>query len=105
MAITRPTPAQLQALAGRLHMQLSADQAQDYLALMQASFDAYDLIDDLPDDIPPVRFARGAGHRPSAAENPLNAWYYRAKSTVPAAANWPGAPWRSRTISPWPGCR
>ncbi len=79
MAITRPTPAQLQALAGRLHMQLSTDQAQDYLALMQASFDAYDLIDDLPDEVPPVRFARGAGHRPGAAENPLNAWYYRAE--------------------------
>lgn len=77
MAITRPTPAQLQALAGRLHMQLSADQAQDYLTLMQASFDAYDLIDDLPDEVPAVSFSRGAGHRPEASENPLNAWYYR----------------------------
>jgi len=77
MAIARPTLEQLQTLARHLHLQLDADQARAYLALMQGSFDAYDLIDELPDEIPPVRYPRGAAYRPSAAENPLNAWYYR----------------------------
>ncbi len=35
MAIIRPTLEQLQALASRLHMQLTPEQASEYLALMQ----------------------------------------------------------------------
>lgn len=77
MAIDRPTPEQLQTIAGRLHMQLTPDQAGEYLALMQASFDAYDLIDELPDEIPAIRYPRAAGYRPEGADNPYNAWYYR----------------------------
>lgn len=77
MAIERPTPEQLDALAQRLHMHLTTEQASEYLALMQPSFDAYDLIDAQPDEIPPVRYPRDAGLRPSKADNPLNAWYYR----------------------------
>ena len=77
MAIVRPTLEQLLDISSSLYMQLSADQASEYLALMQPSFDAYDLIDELPDFIPPVRYERSAGYRPSSAHNPLNAWYVR----------------------------
>lgn len=77
MAITRPTLEQLQALAARLHLQLTPEQASEYLALMQPSLDAYDLVDELPDFTPLVRYERTAGYRPSSRENPLNAWYYR----------------------------
>ena len=77
MAIARPTLEQLLAISSSLHMQLDAQQADEYLALMQASFDAYDLVDELPDFIPPVRYERSSGYRPSAAHNPLNAWYFR----------------------------
>ncbi|MBL1307914.1 MAG: amidase [Pseudomonas sp.] len=77
MAIVRPTLDQLLEIAGRLNMQLSNEQASEYLALMQSSFDAYDLVDELPDFVPPVRYERSSGYRPSATENPLNAWYYR----------------------------
>ncbi|PPU39796.1 amidase [Xanthomonas arboricola] len=77
MAIVRPDTDQLQALAAGLHMRLTPAQAGDYLALMQPSFEAYDLIDALPDEVPEVRYPRAAGHRPAAADNPYNAWYYR----------------------------
>lgn len=77
MPIVRPTLEQLLDVSSRLHMQISAEQAHEYLALMQSSFDAYDLIDELPDFIPPVRYERSSGYRPSAAHNPLNAWYFR----------------------------
>ncbi|RYZ17345.1 MAG: amidase, partial [Chitinophagaceae bacterium] len=69
MAITRPTLEQLQALAARLHMQLTPEQASEYLALMQPSLDAYDLVDELPDFTPLVRYERTAGYRPSSREN------------------------------------
>ncbi|WP_343590707.1 amidase [Paracidovorax wautersii] len=87
MAIERPNSEQLQALAGRLHMQLTPQQAAEYLALMQPSFDAYDLIDGLPDEIPAVRYPRDGGHRPSGGENPLNAW--ACKAEVRGAAEGP----------------
>ncbi|KAA8995906.1 amidase [Affinibrenneria salicis] len=77
MAIERPTPEQLQEIADRLHIQLTPELASEYLALMQANFDAYDLVDELPDDIPETRYPREAGYRPEGAENPLNAWYYK----------------------------
>ena len=44
MAIQRPTAEQLQELASRLHISLTPAQAEEYLAVMQANFDAYDLI-------------------------------------------------------------
>lgn len=77
MAIIRPTVEQLQDLATSLHIQLTREQASEYLALMQPSFDAYDLVDDLPDFTPLVRYERSAGYRPSHTENTLNAWYYK----------------------------
>lgn len=77
MAIVRPTVENLIEIAKRLHMDLSPEQASEYLALMQGSFDAYDLIDELPDFVPQVRYPRSSGYRPARAENPLNAWYYK----------------------------
>jgi hypothetical protein len=40
MAIQRPTAEQLQELASRLHISLTPAQAEEYLAVMQANFDA-----------------------------------------------------------------
>jgi amidase len=79
MAIVRPTLDQLLEIAGRLNMQLTNEQASEYLALMQGSFDAYDLVDEHLDFVPPVRYERSSGYRPSDSQNPLNAWYYRSE--------------------------
>ncbi len=77
MAIDRPTAEQLQALAQRLHMHLTPEQASEYLTLMQGSFEAYDLIDELPDYTPVAPASPRPSHRPASSDNPLNAWYYR----------------------------
>ncbi len=84
MAIERPDIEQLQVIASQLHMSISPTEAEEYLALMQANFDAYDLIDSLPDAVPEVRYPRSAGYRPEGAENPHNGWYY--KTEVKGAA-------------------
>ncbi|KAA8731167.1 amidase [Acinetobacter qingfengensis] len=81
MTIKRPTTTQLLDIASRLHIQLTDAQAEEYLAMMQANFDAYDQIDALPDEIPEVKYSRDAGYRPNVEENPLNAWYYKSKVT------------------------
>ena len=52
MAITRPTALQIVEVAAELGMTLSAEQAAGYLTLMQPNFDAYDIIDAMPDNVP-----------------------------------------------------
>ena len=85
MPIARPTLAQLQDIASGLHIHLTPEQAGEYLELMQGSFDAYDLIDGLPDEMPPVQYPRTSGRRPTGEENRYNAWYQKAQ--VKGAAN------------------
>ncbi|HWK48017.1 MAG TPA: amidase [Stellaceae bacterium] len=84
MAITRPSASQLIDIAADLGMTISPDEAVEYLTLMQGSFDAYDIVDALPDNVPAVKYPRTSGYRPGGAENKYGAWYY--KSTVKGAA-------------------
>ncbi|WP_409160467.1 amidase [Pectobacterium sp. B2J-2] len=77
MAIQRPSVEQLIELASSINIQLNPQQAAEYLSLMQGSFDAYDLIDALPDNIPVSEYPRTPGYRPTADENTHNAWYYK----------------------------
>ena len=79
MAITRPSAAQVRDLAASLFMTMSPEEAVAYRALMDASFDAYDVIDALPDYIPAVRYPRTSGYRPGPEENPLGAWYWKSE--------------------------
>jgi amidase len=83
MAVKRPTLAQLQDVALSLGIHLSDEQAAKYNALLQPNFDAYDLIDSLPDFIPAVKYPRTPGYRPGPAENKYGAWYV--KSTIKGA--------------------
>lgn len=85
MAIQRPKVSDVKAIAQKLHMQLSDAEAEEYLSIMQANFDAYDLIDALEDEIPTVNYARTPAYQPAANDNPLNAWYY--KTEVKGAAS------------------
>lgn len=79
MSITRPTVAQVVDLAAQLHMTMSEEEAGAYLALMQGNFDAYDVLDALPDPMPPVKYPRTSGYRPSGGENIYSAWYYKSE--------------------------
>jgi len=83
MAVKRPTLDQLQDVARSLGIHLSTEHAGTYLQLLQPNFDAYDLIDSLPDYQPAVKYARTPGYRPGAEENRYGAWY--TKSTIKGA--------------------
>ncbi|WP_097066734.1 amidase [Nitrosovibrio sp. Nv4] len=75
--IKRPTFEQMRDLAGSLHMHMSEQEIRDYMELMEATFQAYDRVDELPDNLPVVTYPRTAGHHPSPSENTLNAWYVK----------------------------
>jgi len=83
MAIKRPTPSQLRAVAQDLGMTLTDDDLRSYLDLMAASFGAYDAVEAMPDYLPEVKYPRTPGYQPEGTENPYNAWYV--KTTVKGA--------------------
>jgi len=84
MAIKRPTHAQLKEVALDLGIHLSDEQVTVYNTLLQPNFDAYDLVDAMPDFVPAVSYPRTPGYRPGPEENKFGAWYV--KSTIRGAA-------------------
>ena len=94
MTVQRPTHAQLREIVAELGMHMSDARIQEFLDVMQGTLDAYDVVDALPDYLPPVLYPRTAGHRPSPEQNPLNAWYV--KTEVRGA---PRGPLHGRTVA------
>jgi amidase len=84
MTVKRATLDQLKSVAADLHMPLTDARAAEFLALMQGSFDAYDVIEAMPDFKPVVKYPRTPGYRPEGEENKYNAWYV--KTTIKGAA-------------------
>lgn len=77
MTVQRPTLAQMKAVVTELGMSMSDARVQEFLDVMQGTLSAYDVVDALPDFLPPVLYPRTSGHRPTAEENPMNAWYVK----------------------------
>ena len=94
MTAQRPTHAQLKEIVAELGMHMSDARVQEFLDVMQGTLEAYDVVDAMPDYLPPVLYPRTAGHRPSLEENPLNAWYV--KTEVRGA---PRGPLHGRTVA------
>ena len=84
MAVKRPTLSQLQDVAQSLGIHLSEAQASVYNTLLQGNFDAYDVVDAMPDFQPRVSYPRTPGYRPAGEENKYGAWYV--KTTVKGKA-------------------
>jgi amidase len=73
--VKAPTLAQLGEVAAELGFSFSgADLAAHQQALLPG-IGAYNLIDRLPDELPPVRYPRLPGRRPAPEENRHGAWY------------------------------
>ncbi len=85
--VKRPTVEQLHRIVDSLHMSMSTREVAEYLEILEGTFAAYDRLTQLPDNLPPVRYPRTPGVRPSVADNPLNAW--AVKSEVRGAAHGP----------------
>ena len=79
-SVKRPTLEQMKDIVTSLHMSMSDREIGEYLEVMEGTFQAYDRLQQLPDNLPPVRYPRTPGYRPGAAENPLNAWAVKSRS-------------------------
>jgi amidase len=77
MTVKRPGLAEMRSIAESLGFSLSDRDIESYLNLMGDSFAAYDRVDAAPDYLPAVKYPRTPGYRPTAEENPYNAWYVK----------------------------
>ena len=77
MTVQRPTLSQMRDVVAELGMSMSDARIQEFLDVMQGTLDAYDVVDSLPDYLPPVLYPRTSGYRPTPEENPMNAWYVK----------------------------
>jgi amidase len=77
--VKRPTLEQMRKIVASLHMSMSDHEIGEYLDVLEGTMQAYDRVDALPDYLPEVRYPRTPGTRPSAAENPLGAWYVKSE--------------------------
>lgn len=94
MTVQRPTLSQMKAIVAELGMNMSDERVQEFLDVMQGTLDAYDIVDALPDYLPPVLYPRTSGYRPTPDENPMNAWYV--KTEIKGA---PRGPLLGRTVA------
>jgi amidase len=85
MAVQLPTPAQLQDIATTVGLDLTDADIASYINLLRPQIAAYNVVDAMPDNLPPVRYPRTPGYRPQPSENRHNAWYR--KTTVKGAPN------------------
>nr|MCU0790477.1 amidase family protein [Nitratireductor sp.] len=94
MTVQRPTLSQMKEVVAELGMNMSDARLQEFLDVMQGTLDAYDVVDSLPDFLPPVLYPRTSGYRPTPEENPMNAWYV--KTEIRGA---PRGPLHGRTVA------
>jgi amidase len=78
MTIRAPSTAQLIKAGADLGLQLTEEDAAEYLECMAPLLEGYRVVDSLPDNLPPVTYPRGPGYFPEGEDNPYNAWYYKA---------------------------
>lgn len=82
--VKKPTPEEFIDLAESLGMNMSDDDVASYLDLMTGTIEGYNVLAEMPDYLPVVKYPRTPGYHPEGADNPNNAWYM--KSTVKGAA-------------------
>src|SRR5579875_2732466 len=67
-AVKMQTLEQVREMAAELGM---------HHAALAGGIAAYNLLDQMPDELPEVKYARTPGRRPLPEENPYNAWYVK----------------------------
>ena len=91
MKFERPTDEELARIAADAGFDLSAEERETYGTLLQGLLGAYAVLDAEPEPLPAPVGGERRSWRPSAEENPHNAWYVRTEISL-------------ETIGPLSGC-
>lgn len=77
MAVRMPTLEQLREVAHRCGLSLDDSDLNSFRGLLTPFIQSYNVVGAMPDELPRVKYPRTPGYRPSAEENPHNAWYVK----------------------------
>src|SRR5438067_5800739 len=83
--VKTPTIQQIGQVAVELGFNFNDADLAAHLEALGPAFAAYNILDQMPDELPPVSYPRQPGRRPLTEENPYRAWYV--KTEVPGAGS------------------
>jgi amidase len=75
--LRKPPIGELQRIARVYGLDMTTDDLGSFRTLMDGVLASYRRLDQFTEPTLPVKYPRDAGHRPSASENRLNAWYWK----------------------------
>jgi amidase len=84
MAVQAPTPEQLDEIAQAIGLSLTDADLASFHGLVKGNIALYNIVDAMPDQLPPVKYPRTPGQRPAPEDNRHNAWYV--KTSIEGAA-------------------
>src|SRR5438094_8715619 len=73
--VKTPTIQQIGQVAVELGFNFNDADLAAHLEALGPAFAAYNILDQMPDELPPVSYPRCPGRRPTSEENPHGAWY------------------------------
>ena len=74
MSFKLPSTDQVRALGDSLGMEVTDEYAKSFINFIKPFADGYRLLASLPDDVPAIKYPRGAYYRPEGDENKYGAW-------------------------------
>ena len=77
MPTTAPDRKAIRELAESLGIRLGEEELSSYEAMISGAYRILRWMDTQDEVVPPVRYPREMGYRPSRGENPYNAWFWR----------------------------
>src|SRR5438067_1788541 len=83
--VKAPTIQQIGQVAVELGFNFNDADLAAHLEALGPAFAAYNILDQMPDELPPVSYPRRPGRRPTSEENPHGAWYV--KTEVPGGGS------------------
>jgi amidase len=79
MAVQRPAPEDLAAIARQFHFSIPKERMPDFQALVEGFLAPYDRLDELQEPKRQPRYPRDSGAAPRPEENRLGAWAWRVR--------------------------
>src|ERR1700733_12230144 len=75
MTVPVPSADQWRQVAKQCGLSLSDADVSSFAGILAGFVGAYEVVDGLQDELPPVKYPRTSGVKPTAEENKYNAWY------------------------------
>ncbi len=87
MQYEAPSKSAIREIAEEIGFTVDDATAEDMRAFWAPFVDAFNQVEEMPDELPPVKYARGEWARPDRSDNPHGGWYVKAR--IDGAADGP----------------